>query len=78
MTDSERELYQRTVADCNAVADSMDPEDCLRRPFRLMAGALQRRLDREASGLHPRTAQVMPLARPRSPRGQLHAVPTQG
>ena len=27
MTDSERELYQRTVADCNAVADSMGPDD---------------------------------------------------
>jgi hypothetical protein len=78
MTDQELELYQRTVADCHAVADSMDPEDGLRRPFRTLAQVLQRRLDREASGLHPRTAQVMPLARPRSPRGQLHAVPTQG
>jgi hypothetical protein len=29
MTDSERELYQRTVADCNAVADTMDADDGL-------------------------------------------------
>ena len=27
MTDSERELYRRTICDCNAVADSMDADD---------------------------------------------------
>ena len=27
MTDSERELYSRTIVDCHAVADSMGPDD---------------------------------------------------
>ena len=70
MTDSERELYQRTVADCNAVADSMDPDDGLSRPFRTLAQVLQRRLDRVAPEQpRPQGSGVT--------RGHLHAVPTQ-
>jgi hypothetical protein len=70
MTDSERELYQRTICDCHAVADSMDPDHCLRHPCRVLADALQSLLDEPV--------QARRSTRPRSPRGHLHAVPTQG
>ena len=70
MTDSERELYQRTVADCNAVADTMDADDGLRWSFRTLATVLERRLPSDSP------PQPSRAARPRSPRGHLHAVPT--
>jgi hypothetical protein len=72
MTDQELELYQRTVADCNAVADSMDPDDGLRWSFRTLATVLEHRLPSDSPPQPHRST------RPRSPRGQLHAVPTQG
>jgi hypothetical protein len=49
MTDSERELYRRTIVDCHAVADSMDPDHCLRHPCRVLADALQSLLGRGRS-----------------------------
>ena len=74
MTDSERELYRelyrQTAANCDAIADQLDPDDCMRRPFRLIAQDLERRL---AAGAPPQPSRP---TRPRSPRGQLHAVPT--
>jgi len=68
MTDQERELYRRTVADCHAVADSMDADDGLRWSFRTLATVLERRLPSDVP------AQPRRPARPRSPRGHLHAV----
>jgi hypothetical protein len=38
MTGSERELYQRAAADCHAIADGMDPEDCLSLDPPLLGG----------------------------------------
>ena len=70
MTDSERDLYRRTIVDCHAVADSMDADHCLRRPCRVLADALQSLLDEDVPARPGRST------RPRSPRGRLHAVPT--
>jgi hypothetical protein len=68
MTTEERELYRRTIVDCNAVADSMDPEHCLRRPCRVLADALQSILD-ETSPPRPKRS-----PRPRGTPNSLHAV----
>jgi len=72
MTDQERELYQRAAADCHAIADGLDPDDCMRRPYRVIAEDLERRLRDYGVPPQPRRP-----ARPRCPRGHLHAVPTQ-
>jgi hypothetical protein len=61
MTDQDRELYRRTI-----VAD-----DGLRWSFRTLATVLERRLPSDVSPQPHRST------RPRSPRGHLHAVPTQ-
>ena len=68
MTDQDRELYRRTIVDCNAVADSMDADDGLRWSFRTLATVLERRLPSDVSPQPHRST------RPRSPRGHLHAV----
>ena len=49
MTDSERELYSRTILDCVAVADTMEPARALRPVVLAVAELLAKEL-RGAAG----------------------------
>jgi hypothetical protein len=72
MTDSERELYRRTVDDCRVVADGMASDDVLKLSVEAVAELLGSRLRRDvAEGQRPRPQ------RSGVTRGHLHAVPTQ-
>jgi hypothetical protein len=57
-------LYRRAAADCHAIADDMDPDDCMRRPFRLVAQDLERRLDEQDLPSRSGMAQVVPTSEP--------------
>ena len=68
MTDSERELYRRTVDDCRVVADGMASDDVLKLSLEAVAELLGSRLRLAV------TAGAAPSSR--VTRGHLRAVPT--
>jgi hypothetical protein len=72
MTDSEREVYRRTVDDCRVVADGMASDDVLKLSLEAVAELLGSCLRLDASAGQPRPR------RSRVTRGHLHAVATQG
>jgi hypothetical protein len=73
MTDSERELYQRTIDDCRVVADGMASDDVLKLSVEAVADLLGSRLRRAVAEGHRPRPQGSGVT-----RGHLHAVPTQG
>ena len=69
MTDSERELYRRTIDDCRVVAEGMASDDVLKLSVEAVAELLGSRLRRDvAEGQQPRL-QGFGVT-----RGHLHAV----